>query len=385
MSEDKLRNRRIHYIIRTLTAFDMPLHEALSFKEKTSAEYSALSKMKIEYPDSQKTFDLAQTNKIIELLTAYKTELKNQLFAEKRKSSLDAFKQNKPLNDSEIKFNDPQKSVEAIQKASYRGNPLDQELNNLISNTTRSISELNVCVHILKNPTDVNVITDAEKAQLRADMQSDSDKQFISAVKKIVRNAKTAGVRNEDFDFILSNFEKNLKKITSSKLSKVEQKYLKQLEVVGEAYIGNKNRLQQDNYFEGREKEVIPELDAFKGNLDKYLEKRTAYDKTHTGEYFYKGLFKFFRLPNSFSFTEKKGAVEQLKKALNGEEVNLTKEHLAVLRNGNLGVALRDLIREGHADVIAGKKCTTVRDFVQAVNENVDSKYSRRSLFPGPK
>lgn len=100
--------------------------------------------------------------------------------------------------------------------------------------------------------------------------------------------------------------------------------------------------------------------------LDSYLKGRTAMTDSsgETKEYFYGSLFSVLQK----SFTQKKNAVNALKSALEGHNVNLS-EHLSTLRNGNLGNELRAFIKLGLGNALAGQEVTTVSDFVQALQD----------------
>ena len=65
---------------------------------------------------------------------------------------------------------------------------------------------------------------------------------------------------------------------------------------------------------------------------------------------------------------QKKDAVSDLKSALKGEAVDLSK-HLSTLRNGNLGEKLRAFVKSGMGDALVGKKVNCVSDFVQALQD----------------
>jgi hypothetical protein len=89
----------------------------------------------------------------------------------------------------------------------------------------------------------------------------------------------------------------------------------------------------------------------------------TARDKVAT-QYYRWDLFE-----KGFSRDQKNEAVRALQSVLKGESVDLT-PHLATLRNGKLGKQLRNFVKEGFADEIVGRKCTTIRDFVAALESN---------------
>lgn len=107
--------------------------------------------------------------------------------------------------------------------------------------------------------------------------------------------------------------------------------------------------------------------------LDSYLKEREAVkDSTGTApvEYFYGSFFAVFQK----SYTQKKDAVNALKSALEGNEVDLSK-HLSTLTNGNLGNELRAFIKAGKANELVRKEVTTVSDFVSALQEQIDLKF----------
>jgi hypothetical protein len=115
--------------------------------------------------------------------------------------------------------------------------------------------------------------------------------------------------------------------------------------------------------------------------LDSYLTDRTQ-EMTKSNEI---KEYRYELLPHIFqkSYREKKDAVEALQKALRGEPINLL-DHLPILRDGNLGRALRTFIQEGKADDITiknkplvesgGAPLRTVTDFVEALNKIVNPK-----------
>ncbi|MBA2710410.1 MAG: ankyrin repeat domain-containing protein [Tatlockia sp.] len=78
------------------------------------------------------------------------------------------------------------------------------------------------------------------------------------------------------------------------------------------------------------------------------------------------------------SFMEKENAVSALTKALNGDKVDLA-SHLSTLRNGDLGNQLRKFIKDGHANSIVGFKVKTVREFVAALETQVNPKNSLKN------
>ncbi|MGC1181419.1 hypothetical protein, partial [Legionella sp.] len=99
--------------------------------------------------------------------------------------------------------------------------------------------------------------------------------------------------------------------------------------------------------------------------VDNYIKERTAVRDSSgvTKEYFHGSFFSHFQK----SFTQKRNAVNALKSALNGKNIDLN-EHLSTLRNGNLGKVLRAFIQSGMGDTLVGK-ATTVSDFVKALQD----------------
>ena len=82
--------------------------------------------------------------------------------------------------------------------------------------------------------------------------------------------------------------------------------------------------------------------------LESYLDKREkTKDGSPAAEYHHFGLFK--SLPNSFSLTDKRAAVNALAQILTGGICDI-KPHIAALRSGELGKALRAFIKAGHLD-----------------------------------
>lgn len=102
--------------------------------------------------------------------------------------------------------------------------------------------------------------------------------------------------------------------------------------------------------------------------LDSYLEERTAVKNSFetTKEYFYGNFFSAFQK----SFTQKKDAVNALKSALQGNNVDLI-EHLSTLRNGHLGNELRAFVKSGMGNTLVGNEVTTVSDFIQALQDKI--------------
>lgn len=99
--------------------------------------------------------------------------------------------------------------------------------------------------------------------------------------------------------------------------------------------------------------------------LDKYLDKRRSYRLFHQApvDYFCFNFFSLFK--QTFSFTDKEEAVNALKRALTGEEVNLI-PYIPTLENGTLGDALKRFITSGKADSLIDERKTTVSDFIHA-------------------
>jgi len=74
------------------------------------------------------------------------------------------------------------------------------------------------------------------------------------------------------------------------------------------------------------------------------------------------------------SYTQKKDAVNALKDALEGLDVDLI-SHLPTLRDGRLGEYLRWFVKNGPGTdlVSSSKEVTTVRQFIHALQEKVDA------------
>jgi hypothetical protein len=106
--------------------------------------------------------------------------------------------------------------------------------------------------------------------------------------------------------------------------------------------------------------------------LDCYLAERSDVRDTKTGKpKQYKGLpFPFFQK----SFDDKEAAVKALKMVINREELPANfdlMQHLSTLRDGNLGKALRNFVKEGRADPFAGKPVQTVTEFITELNKHI--------------
>ena len=104
--------------------------------------------------------------------------------------------------------------------------------------------------------------------------------------------------------------------------------------------------------------------------LDSYLKEKIAVTDSfgRTKEYFHGSFFSAFQK----SFTKKREAVNALKSALEGNNIDLS-EHLSILRNGNLGKELRAFVKSGMGNALVGKEVITVSDFVQALQERVSN------------
>jgi hypothetical protein len=100
--------------------------------------------------------------------------------------------------------------------------------------------------------------------------------------------------------------------------------------------------------------------------LELYRHERAAIKDASgaTAEYLHSSLFSSFQN----SFTAESDAIDALKLALNGKEVDLNK-YLPTLRAGGLGTVLRDFVKSDVSSSIVGKEVATVRDFVQALQE----------------
>jgi hypothetical protein len=105
--------------------------------------------------------------------------------------------------------------------------------------------------------------------------------------------------------------------------------------------------------------------------LDNYLEFRGAHKvKGETKPYYFKFFTRFQK-----SFKEKTNAVNALKEALLGNEVNLT-EHLSTLQDGKLGKELRKFVKTGKGSSLVGIEVNTVKGFIQALSlKNKNSKH----------
>lgn len=100
--------------------------------------------------------------------------------------------------------------------------------------------------------------------------------------------------------------------------------------------------------------------------LDDYLKNRRGVTDSsgETKQYFYNSFF----FPFQKSFTQKAEAVRVLKRALDGNDVDLS-EHLSTLRNGKLGEDLRRFIKSGGANALVEERVDTVSDFVRALQD----------------
>jgi len=103
--------------------------------------------------------------------------------------------------------------------------------------------------------------------------------------------------------------------------------------------------------------------------LDKYINRREQVtEQGITKDYFYSGLFSGFQ--NSFSYTQKLEAVNELVSALNGDSVDLV-YHLPTLINGRLGKELRQFVKGGHGNHLVGKEVNTVSEFVKTLQDRI--------------
>jgi hypothetical protein len=98
--------------------------------------------------------------------------------------------------------------------------------------------------------------------------------------------------------------------------------------------------------------------------LNDYLVKRENIrdSENKPKEYFYGSLFKGFQK----SYSEKKLAVDKLKTALDGGNVDLSQDDIATLENGSLGKGLKQFIKTGKADeLVGGKEVRTISEFIK--------------------
>jgi hypothetical protein len=110
-----------------------------------------------------------------------------------------------------------------------------------------------------------------------------------------------------------------------------------------------------------------------------YLKMRTEereFPDGPTKQYHHFNIFGFFQK----SYQQKSLAVLNLIDALDGKPGVDLKSHLSTLQDGRLGKQLREFIKAGKADELVGKKVTTVKDFVTALQEQV----SRNSAAKPP-
>lgn len=108
-----------------------------------------------------------------------------------------------------------------------------------------------------------------------------------------------------------------------------------------------------------------------KSNFHQHLHAYHTERKDLVGEYKY----KLFCMGLGFSKTQKLEAVDALSAAISDPDKAkpITKEQLAALRNGELGKTIRSFVKAGGADILLGseKPITTVRDFVQVLNDRI--------------
>jgi hypothetical protein len=102
-----------------------------------------------------------------------------------------------------------------------------------------------------------------------------------------------------------------------------------------------------------------------KSILDSYLEERTK----NKDQYKHMSLPSFFR---GYSLKEKTEAITELKKALDGEP-NKIKDYLPVLRDGDLGKAIRKFVKAGIAEGLSeDKRVKTVSDLVNELDKKTN-------------
>ena len=125
-----------------------------------------------------------------------------------------------------------------------------------------------------------------------------------------------------------------------------------------------------------------PSYKFIEEDLDIYIKKREGKKDSN-------GKTKEYLSPSFFgdsgkSFTQKKEAVEALKKALKGEYVDLT-SHLETLRDGELGSILRRRAQLSSSNILVGRRVTTVTEFITALQDKVDAFHSINGIQPGVK
>jgi hypothetical protein len=125
---------------------------------------------------------------------------------------------------------------------------------------------------------------------------------------------------------------------------------------------GDDNKYKE--YYKGKEFDLVQ-------LLDRYLEKREKVIDAKGKIKEYKNFIPLFQK----SYHQKKEAIDALKKAVNGEQVELS-PHLSTLKDGELGQELRKFIKEGKANLLLNEdtEVNTVTDFVKALDEKNASK-----------
>jgi hypothetical protein len=107
--------------------------------------------------------------------------------------------------------------------------------------------------------------------------------------------------------------------------------------------------------------------------LDKYITKRASFKNwydNNTTEYFYP-----FFIPYQKSFSEKKEAVTILKKALQGEQVDL-KPHLETLQNGSLANIITNFLTNHPIDRHDTGRIQTIEELVEISSTTLETPHS---------
>ena len=101
--------------------------------------------------------------------------------------------------------------------------------------------------------------------------------------------------------------------------------------------------------------------------LDCYSKERTAVvdSSGKTKEYLHGKFFAAFQ----YSYSDKQKAINALKSALKGNNVDDLITYLPTLRNGRLGKALRAMVKSGITNALVESKVNSVSEFVRALQE----------------
>ncbi|MBA2710411.1 MAG: GTP-binding protein [Tatlockia sp.] len=207
---------------------------------------------------------------------------------------------------------------------------------------------------------------------------ADSNDQSIPMILVGTKADLSREISDEQFDQLIEKF--NFKK--GIKISSKENKNISELKIIlSDTLTDNKVKTPFSDhnlgFFNNKPNHNLPaQSNDLINIISSYLKNRSE-KVDENGKikiYLHSYIPQFFQK----SFMEKRNAVNTLTKALNGDKVDLA-SHLSTLRNGDLGNQLRKFIKDGHANSIVGFKVKTVREFVAALDAQVNPKNSLKN------